>query len=252
MEALFGEGSVALELRGDEVIVPANSLTAIDVLANDLGLTDGDADNLFITEQPKCGRISVRDKQAQYQPSDHCVGAQTFSYTIHGRSLDQTGHVAVVVRLGTPTQSPVAANAVRDTTLPTPVMPRALAARAIVTPSLLPDVAAAVTVSAAIKPPEVPRPRIMVIARLLDTSAADGSMAAGVALDGLGLSPSITRPPNGLAEGSLISTMPVVPQPVEPPYLGALNSATQANAAQAIMVTAPAQPAMPQPLRQSM
>ncbi len=55
-ERLFGEGTAALELRRDEAIVRANALSGIDVLANDLGLRDGDAEKLIIVEQPKCGR----------------------------------------------------------------------------------------------------------------------------------------------------------------------------------------------------
>ncbi len=55
-ERFFGEGTVALELQRDEAIVRANALSGIDVLANDLGIEDGDAEKLIIVEQPKCGR----------------------------------------------------------------------------------------------------------------------------------------------------------------------------------------------------
>ena len=233
LESYIGAGTAALELRRDQVIVPVNSLTGMDVLANDLGLSDGDADNLIITKQPKCGRVFARDKQAQYQPSEHCVGSQSFSYTIHGRSPRQTGEVTVVVRLDAPTPSPVAL-AQHDTTVPTAVEPRAPVAHATATPLLLATEAAAVTVSAVIQPPAVPRPQTPVIATLLDTTsaagaadgAADGPMAAGVAQDGLGLPPKMTTPPAGLAERTVVVTAPVVLRSAGP---GTVSEGTQSS-----------------------
>ena len=57
----FGGGAGELVLARDEVIVRANTLSPIDVLANDLGLREGDALKLIIVKQPKCGRVFVRE-----------------------------------------------------------------------------------------------------------------------------------------------------------------------------------------------
>jgi hypothetical protein len=252
----FGEGTAVLELQRDDVVVPANSLTGIDVLSNDLGLRDGDADNLIITEQPVCGRVFARDRKAHYQPSDLCVGSQSFSYTIHGRGLRQTGQVSVIVRLDAPTESPVVARAQRDTTLPAPTRLRALLPRASAEPSLLATGVAAVTVSAATKPPMVPKPQPAAIAGLpvptAATGVADGPSMSVPALAGFDLSPNMTAPFDGLADETVTATVPTVPQPAQEPFQGGLDPATQAYNTITIMVTAPAQPAMPLPLRRSM
>ncbi len=226
-ERIFGEGTAALELRRDEAIVRANALSGIDVLANDLGLRDGDADKLIIVEQPKCGRVFVRDGQAHYLPAERCAGSQSFKYAISGRSYGQAGEVMVVVRLGEPTQSAVAADAQRDIPAPPPMAPRAAEQRVAETPApLAVQPSAAADTGGAIVPmptpmPTVPRPQAPAIAGLPDTASGagsaaasgGGSAAAAVLLDGSGLAPRMTAPAGGLGDAPEIAAVPVVPQP---------------------------------------
>ena len=137
LDRFFGDGPVVLELRRDQVIVRANTLSGIDVLANDLGVRDDDGGKLIIAKQPKCGRVFVRDGKVQYLPAERCVGSQIFNYAISGRSQGETGEVMVVVRLVEPTQTEVAAGAQRDNPTPAPLFPRAAAQRVGESPALL-------------------------------------------------------------------------------------------------------------------
>ncbi len=57
----------------DEVIVRPNVLTVIDVLANDTGIEEGDADRLLIIAQPNCGRAFAEGGVAHYMPTDRIV-----------------------------------------------------------------------------------------------------------------------------------------------------------------------------------
>jgi hypothetical protein len=66
LERFFGEGTAALEYQRDEAIVRANVISNIDVLANDLGIEEGDAENLIVVVQPKCGRVFARNGKVQY------------------------------------------------------------------------------------------------------------------------------------------------------------------------------------------
>ncbi|MFQ5566820.1 MAG: Ig-like domain-containing protein, partial [Paracoccaceae bacterium] len=216
LERFFGEGAAALELRRDEAIVRANALSSIDVLANDLGLRDDDPGKLIIVTQPGCGRVFVRDGQVQYLPAERCVGSQTFRYAISERSYGQAGEVLVVVRLGEPTQSEVAADAQRDIPAPAPMVPRAAEQRVAGAPAVLAaQPTAGGDAGSAVQPvPAVPRPQAPSIEGLPDTSpGGGGSAAAGVTFDGSGLAPSITAPAGGLAGGPEIAAAPVVPQP---------------------------------------
>ena len=174
---LFGIGPVELKFRGDEVIVRANTLSGIDVLANDVGIRDGDAANLFIDEQPKCGRVFVRNGQVYYLPTKRCAGSQAFKYGISGRDIDQAGEVTVLVRLGEPTQGTVSAEAQRDITTPTQ---RAGAQPVSETAALLAaQPSATADTGGAIAPaPTVSRPEAPAITGLPDAASGAGGAAA--------------------------------------------------------------------------
>jgi hypothetical protein len=221
LEEYFGKGKVALEYRRDEAIVRANTLSNIDVLANDLGLKDGDADDLVIVVQPKCGRVFARDGQAQYLPAERCVGSQTFKYAVSGRDRGKTGEVIVVVRIGEPKQTEVAADAQRDVPAQAPMAPPASEQRVDETPALLAEQSRSGADSGGgiVPAPVVPRPAATAIAGLPDTASGAGSaagvndsVAAGVTLDGSGRVPSLTAPSGGLSQSSELSGPPVVPQ----------------------------------------
>ncbi len=220
----FGGGGTALELRRDEAIVRANTLGGIDVLSNDLGLRDGDAKRLIIVGQPACGRVFVRDGQARYLPAERCVGSQSFKYAISGRSQDQIGEVAIVVRLGEPTQSEVAADAQRDIPTAVPAAPRAIQQSVVETPALLDRklAAAADSDGAVVQAPAAPRPQAPAITGLPDTASGAGSTggangggfsSAGGALGSSGQAPSMAAPAAPLGEASEISTVPAIPAP---------------------------------------
>ncbi len=215
VEWLFGGGKTALRFQRDEAIVRPNALSGIDVLANDLGIREGDAENLFIVAQPACGRAFVRDGKVQYLPAESCAGTQTFRYALSGRRNGQAGEVIVVVRLGEPTQSAVAADAQRDIPAPAPLAPRAAEQRVAETPALLAaQPSAGGDAGGAIVPvPTVPRPQAPAIAGLPDAAPAAGSAVAGVTLDGSGPAPRMAAPAGGLGDAPEIAAVPVVPQP---------------------------------------
>jgi hypothetical protein len=242
----FGGSSNELVLQRDDVIIRANTLSGIDVLANDLGLRDGDATNLIIIEQPMCGNVYVQDGQAEYLPLERCTGTQTFRYGLFGRNNGQAAEVVVTIRLSDPTQSGIHANAQRDITLPAPAGLRASAPRVTAMPSILASEAAAAPTIAAILPSAVPKPLTPLIAVLLDTpstaGAAGGPMVAGVTLDGFGLAPKMAAPEAGLAEATMIATAPVILRPDREPYLEIFDPADPTiQASWAPMITAPPQ-----------
>ncbi|MHA1527745.1 MAG: hypothetical protein ACTSVG_01895 [Alphaproteobacteria bacterium] len=250
LDMLFGEGTDKLEFRQDEAIVRANALSGIDVLANDLGIKKGDAENLIVVEQPECGRVFVRDGQAHYLPAERCVGSQRFKYAISGRSPGHLGDVVVVVRLGEPTQSEVAADAQRDIPAPAPVAPRAADQRVAEAPALLvAEPSAGGDGGGAVAPMStplaaVPQPRAPAIAGLADTTPAAGSTVAGVAPDGSGTVPSMAAPVGGLGAAPETAAVPVVQRP--DPEAPALPAPVLPDSAQpARQSPAPAAPEAP-------
>ena len=213
-EFFGGGGKVALELRRDEAIVRANTLSAIDVLANDVGLGTRDADNLVIVEQPECGRVFARGGEAQYLPAERCAGAQMFRYAISGRG-EQTGEVTVIVRLGDVTQNEVAADAQRDVPTPTPIAPRASEQQTGQSPSLGPEpTQLANSGGETVQAPEVPRPQAPVIGSLTDASSAsqvDTASAGVLAHDRPELAPRVAAPGGGLTHGLASTSTPTIP-----------------------------------------
>jgi hypothetical protein len=223
-ERFFDGGTVALELRRDEAIVRANALSSINVLANDLGIKDSDAGKLIVTEQPACGRVFVRNGQAQYLPAERCVGSQSFKYALSGRSYGQAGEVIVIVRLGEPTQNEVAADAQRDIPAPAPMVPRAGEQRVGDTPALLAEqpTAGANAGGTIIQAARVPRPQAPEIGGLPETaSSAGGSSTAGISLEGAGLAPTMTAPASNLSRAPLpdpaapVQSAPLQAEPVQ-------------------------------------
>jgi hypothetical protein len=221
LERYFGEGTVALKYQRDEALVRANALSDIDVLGNDLGVKNGDPENLIIVVQPKCGRVFARDGQAQYLPAERCVGTQSFKYAISGRNRGQTGEVVVVVRIGEPTQSEVAADAQRDIPAPAPTAPRTPEQRVDDTPALLTQQSQTeVDIGGVlVRAPAVPRPAATEIAGLPDTASGAGSGAAGggatasgVSRDSSGQSSGLTTPSGGLTESAALAGPPTTPQ----------------------------------------
>jgi hypothetical protein len=237
----FGGERVALEFRRDEAIVQANTLSGIDVLANDLGLKDGDAEKLIIVRQPKCGRVFVRGGQAHYLPAERCAGSQSFEYTITGRSRGLSGNVVVIVRLDEPEQAEVAANAQRDIPTLAPTAPRATGQQVGETPALLAAQPSAGTNagSGIVQAPAVPRPQAPEIGGLPDAASGPasaavgggGSAAPGVTFGGSGRSPAMTRPRGSLSAGQGIAKAPevILPDPEAPAQPAAAETGAEAK-----------------------
>ncbi len=104
-------------LVADAAIAHADEPTVIDVLENDIGVADGDADGLIVVERPGCGTAIAREGKVRYVPADGCPRSQTFSYGVLGRghglgpgkSGGQTGEVVVTLRFDDPPQLEAAA-----------------------------------------------------------------------------------------------------------------------------------------------
>jgi hypothetical protein len=134
-ERLFGTGTPAPELRADEAAARAGETVAIDVLANDVGLAEGDAARLAILERPRCGRAVVRDGRVQYRAEDRCAGAQSFRYTLTGTEGEASAEVRISVSRPEPRAeparpAPAAAAGEADGGLPPPEAEAAQEARA--------------------------------------------------------------------------------------------------------------------------
>ena len=225
VERYFGGGSVALEFRPDDVIVNANTRSSIDVLANDLGLRDGDAENLAIVGQPKCGRVSAVGGLAHYLPAERCVGSQTFKYAISGRSFGQTGEVTVVVQIGEPTQNEIAKNAQRDVTAPVPGTSDPGVGDTSATLAEQPQ-ARSDAGGLIIRSTSVPQPQAATVPGLPNTASGAGSMASGgTDATGAGVAHGSSGQESGLgAAGGLAETSVLAGQPVTQPsdqYAGA-------------------------------
>ena len=83
-------------LAPDEVTVAADTLTRIDVLGNDEGLRDGQAEKLVVLTQPECGRVFVQQGALQYLGERDCDPKQLIRYGL-AEVADLSGEVRVTV-----------------------------------------------------------------------------------------------------------------------------------------------------------
>ncbi|MCL5778019.1 hypothetical protein M1105_13605 [Limibaculum sp. FT325] len=108
----------------DVVTVDADTLTRIDVLANDTGLKDRVGQKLVVLAQPECGRVFVQEGALQYLGERRCLATQRVLYGLAGVDIKESGEVAITVRGTTP--QPEAGDkvaALRDAPTPTPAIP---------------------------------------------------------------------------------------------------------------------------------
>ena len=97
LSQFFGGGEAAgpeIALVDDALTVRANTLTRIDVLANDKGLTRAQKAGLTVTGAPRCGRLFVQGDALQFLPDASCVGERVIAYTVPG--LEQARVVVTV------------------------------------------------------------------------------------------------------------------------------------------------------------
>ncbi|MDH3668059.1 MAG: hypothetical protein OEN23_14120 [Paracoccaceae bacterium] len=215
-EKYFGGETQRFAHVADEVIVRANVLSDIDVLANDQGIEEGDADRLLIIAQPDCGRVFAEEGLAHYMPADRCVGVQTFYYAVNGRG-NQPGEVRVTVRLGEVTESMVE-NAQRDTPAPQPQAPSTevqAAADATTAPAAPTAPQGSLTTSGAVaQAPAVPKPEAPTITEL-PASARGASLGgsgsgAGIARESAGAAPRVVDTTDALAGEQVSAATPEV------------------------------------------
>ncbi len=204
-EEYFGGETQRFAHITDDVIVRANVLSDIDVLANDQGIEEGDAERLLIIAQPDCGRVFAEDGVAHYMPAGRCVGVQTFYYAVNGRG-NQPGEVRVTVRLGEMTER-AAESAQRDTPAPQPQAPSTevqAAADATTAPAAPTAPQDRLTTSgAAAQAPAVPKPEAPTIAELPETargaSLGGSGSGAGIARESAGAAPRVVDTTDALA-----------------------------------------------------
>ncbi|MEM6973504.1 MAG: hypothetical protein AAF577_11925 [Pseudomonadota bacterium] len=84
----------ALALRPDAVEVAPDTLTRIDVLANDTGLPRNAAEQLEVVSQPGCGRVFVQGDALQFLAEIDCDATQSFDYKL---AATETAPAAVTV-----------------------------------------------------------------------------------------------------------------------------------------------------------
>ncbi|MEM6904856.1 MAG: hypothetical protein AAF568_03095, partial [Pseudomonadota bacterium] len=86
------------ELNHDSVQVGQKQLVRIDVLANDRGVSDEDAQRLAVVSTPKCGNVFVQGGALQYLPNEDCTQLQTITYQIAGSPNDAIGVVQIRIQ----------------------------------------------------------------------------------------------------------------------------------------------------------
>jgi hypothetical protein len=258
VQRFFGGEIEKLLLNRDEAFVRANVLSAIDVLRNDKGLEQGDADRLIVARQPDCGRVFAREGRLHYLPAERCAGAQNFRYAISGRSREQTGEVVVVVRTADPEPRGIAADAQRDLPAAAPMSPRPAEGQVANTlaPKELQPSERSGTVAAVDAAPAAPRPQAPASAPRPGTLAGDtaGSpttvMETGTQLTGIAPEESLPAPElngsaSGLAAAPESASAPAALQPTrvapeEPtPGAGEMPASTQAPGASPSVGQAP-------------
>ena len=79
---MFGGSGGELALVDDDIIIEANSLTKLDIFANDTGISDAEKQSLIVRTEPECGRVLARRGVLQYYAGDECAGAQKIVYTL--------------------------------------------------------------------------------------------------------------------------------------------------------------------------
>ncbi|MEO1469558.1 MAG: hypothetical protein AAFV86_10895, partial [Pseudomonadota bacterium] len=139
-EYLGGESEPeTVALRPDRVEVSPDTLTRIDVLANDIGIGERAQMGLEVLSQPSCGRVFVQGGALQFLAEIDCERIQTFEYTVAGVEGAEPVGVTVTVRGATGVRNapePTAGTGVAglapatETTAPAPApaLPRAAAA----------------------------------------------------------------------------------------------------------------------------
>ncbi|MEM9781619.1 MAG: hypothetical protein AAF899_03990 [Pseudomonadota bacterium] len=149
LPGMFGgdEDAETLALRPDAVEVAPDTLTRIDVLANDTGLPEDAADQLAVLSQPTCGRVFVQGDALQFLAEVDCAATQTFDYNLKA-SETEAATVTVTVRGATGIRNapePSSSNdvaALAPATAPTapaplsPALPRAATSSAPASPAL--------------------------------------------------------------------------------------------------------------------
>ncbi|MEM7496810.1 MAG: hypothetical protein AAF371_02315 [Pseudomonadota bacterium] len=100
-----GAGGDGLAFVGDDVEVAPDTLTRIDVLANDSGLPEGAQDQLTVLSQPGCGRVFVQAGALQFLAENDCEATQRITYSLAEASDIEPGVVVVRVRGATGTRN---------------------------------------------------------------------------------------------------------------------------------------------------
>ncbi|MEM9762572.1 MAG: hypothetical protein AAF968_08705 [Pseudomonadota bacterium] len=96
----FGDGSAGdgeLVLRPDDVSVSPDTLTRIDVLANDSGVGAVSRNELRVLSQPGCGRVFVQAGALQFLAENDCEATQQIAYGLANHPDLERGTVTVRV-----------------------------------------------------------------------------------------------------------------------------------------------------------
>ncbi|MEM9138294.1 MAG: hypothetical protein AAGB15_00560 [Pseudomonadota bacterium] len=89
LSGIFGSDEPETALIADQLTVVPDTLTRIEVLANDVGLEDAEDGSLRIVSAPECGQVFVQGDVLQYLAEPACAGEQTWTYavTIDGQAM---------------------------------------------------------------------------------------------------------------------------------------------------------------------
>ncbi|MEL6578037.1 MAG: hypothetical protein AAFQ81_19305, partial [Pseudomonadota bacterium] len=96
----FGDGSAGdgeLVLRPDDISVSPDTLTRIDVLANDSGVGSASRNELEVLSQPGCGRVFVQAGALQFLAENDCEATQQIAYGLANHPDLERGTVTVRV-----------------------------------------------------------------------------------------------------------------------------------------------------------
>ncbi|MBK0398606.1 hypothetical protein H0I76_05355 [Limibaculum sp. M0105] len=230
-EFLSGEPEPTV-LAKDVISVDADTLTRLDVLANDTGLSDRDASKLVVLAQPECGRVFVQNGALQYLGDRSCAAAQKVLYGLAGIDTEAHGEVEITLRGVKPAadknepEAPSNVVALRQVET-TPATPRASAS-----PTRDPVPSASAPASLAREP--------------APTRPVAGSQGIGRAAGGDGAGDAPARPGIAGADAPVATGVPSVDAPSSP-GAGAPSLPSQVPADRP--VATPSEPPSPAPAR---
>ncbi|MEM1344310.1 MAG: hypothetical protein AAGI34_06985 [Pseudomonadota bacterium] len=100
LQDLFDGGSDNAQLNDDEIVLNANDIVRIDVLANDTGITSSLSETLRVVDAASCGETIARDGRITFAASNTCNEFETIRYSVGADDDALTAEVRIRIAAG--------------------------------------------------------------------------------------------------------------------------------------------------------